>query len=81
MVGGLPAEAPVTKRPYTENLHEGRYAAEVLVELIETEGGWSPYYSPDDVRKLERVRSALRRGDVAEAAKDARVFELMPLAG
>lgn len=69
------------KSPYTENLHEGRYAAEVQVELIETDGGWSPYYSPDDVRKLERVRNALRSGDVSAAAKDARVFELLPLAG
>lgn len=71
----------MTKRPYTENLHEGRYAAEVQVELIETDDAWSPYYSPDDVRKLERVHSALRRGDVLAASKDARVFELLPLTG
>lgn len=70
----------MTKRSITENLHEGRFAAEVEVELIETEGAWSPYYSADDVRKLQRVRGALRRGDLAEAAKDARVFELLPLA-
>ena len=71
----------MTKTRYVENLHEGRYAAEVEVELIETEGAFSPYYSPDDVRKLERVRDALRLGDVSKAAKEARVFELLPLAG
>ena len=81
MVGRLPSEAAVTRTSFIENLHEGRYAAEVQVELIETDGGFSPYYSPDDVRKLERVQDALRRGDVLEASKEARVFELLPLAG
>jgi hypothetical protein len=36
--------------------------------------------SLDDARKLETVRLALRRGDVAEAAKYGRVFELKPVA-
>jgi hypothetical protein len=61
-------------------VHEGKYAAEVPVELIEEEGGWSPYFSFEDAQKLEAVRLALRRGDIAEAAKFARVFELTPVA-
>jgi hypothetical protein len=60
-------------------IHEGRYAAEVPVERIEDDTAWSPYLSPDDARKLDAVRLALRRGDVAEAAKHARVFELTPV--
>jgi hypothetical protein len=60
-------------------LHEGRYAAEVPVELIEDDSAWSPYLSPDDGRKLDTVRLALRRGDIAEAAKHGRVFELTPV--
>ncbi len=36
--------------------------------------------SADDARKLETVMLALRRGDVAEAAKYGRVFELTPVA-
>ncbi len=65
----------------TKLIHEGKYAAEVSVEVIEDDTAWSPYLSPDDVRKLETVRLALRRGDLAEAAKHGRVFELMPVAG
>jgi len=61
-------------------IHEGRYAAEVPVELIEDDTAWSPYLSPDDVRKLDAVRLALKRGDIAEASKYGRVFELTPLA-
>lgn len=61
-------------------IHEGGYAAEVPVELIEDDTAWSPYLSPNDVRKLETVMLALRRGDVAEAAKHGRVFELKPVA-
>ena len=63
-----------------EIIHEGKYAAEVPVDLIEEEGGWSPYFSFEDAQKLEAVRLALRRGDLAEAAKFARVFELTPVA-
>jgi hypothetical protein len=60
-------------------VHEGRYAAEIPVELIEDETGWSPYLSIGDATKLDNVRRALRRGDVATAAKYGRVFELRPL--
>jgi hypothetical protein len=61
-------------------LHEGKYAAEVPVELIEDDTAWSPYLTPEDVHKLDTVRLALKRGDIAEAAKYGRVFELIPVA-
>ena len=67
------------KRKAIEFVHEGRYAAEVSVELIEEEGGWSPYLSLEDARKLETVRLALRDGDFSKAAKHARIFELLPV--
>ena len=66
-------------RRTTKLLREGKYAAEIPVELIEEEGGWSPYLSLEDARKLDAVRSALRAGDVAAAAKYGRVFELTPI--
>ena len=61
-------------------IHEGGYAAEVEIELHYTDESWSPTMSGDDARKLEAVRLALRHGDVAEAAKHGRVFELKPVA-
>ena len=67
------------KRKTIELIHVGKYAAEVPVELIEEEGGWSPYLSFDDAKKLESVRLALEAGDVARAAKLARVYELLPI--
>ena len=60
-------------------IHEGRYAAEVPVELIENDTAWSPYLSPEDVRRLDAVRIALRAGDIPEASKYGRVFELTPV--
>jgi hypothetical protein len=60
-------------------VREGAYAAEVLVELIEEQDDWSPYLSVEDARKLDEVRIALRRGDVATAAKHGQVFELTPV--
>jgi hypothetical protein len=67
-------------RKSKEFIHEGKYAAEVPVELVEDDTAWSPYLTPDDARKLDTVRLALRRGDVAEAAKYGRVYELKPVA-
>lgn len=63
-------------RRHTKLVREGRYAAEVDVELIEAEDGWGPYLSIDDVHKLDSVREALRRGDVSAASRYARVYSL-----
>ncbi len=48
-------------RKSKEFVHEGKYAAEVAVDLIEDDTAWSPYLSPSDARKLDTVRLALRR--------------------
>lgn len=63
----------------TKLVHEGDFVAEVSVELIETEDGWSPYLSVEDARKLDEVREALRRGDLQSAAKLGRVYRLTPV--
>ncbi|PYR97799.1 MAG: hypothetical protein DMG15_07335 [Acidobacteria bacterium] len=63
----------------TKLVHEGDFVAEVPVELIETEDGWSPYLSVEDAKKLDEVREALRRGDLKSAAKLGRVFRLTPV--
>ena len=53
--------------------------AEVPVELVEDDTGWSPYLSLADAQKLDAVRLALRRGEIAEAARHGRVFKLTPI--
>jgi hypothetical protein len=53
--------------------------AEVKVELIETDNGWSPYLSVEDAQKLDDVQEALRRQDLRSAAKFGRVFRLTPV--
>jgi hypothetical protein len=61
-------------------IHEGGYVAEVPVDLIYMEEGWSPYLSLEDAGKLDDVREALRRGDLNEAARHGQVFTLTPVA-
>ena len=61
-------------------VREGEFAAEVDVNLVETEGGWTPYLSLEDAYKLDDVRDALRAGDVKRAAQLAnRVYRLTPI--
>ncbi|GEM_PF-458552 len=67
------------KRQHKKLVHEGKYVAEVEIELIDTEEGWSPYLSLDDALKLDDVRDALRRGDLRTADRLARVFTLTPI--
>lgn len=68
------------KRRHTKLVHEGQYIAEVDVELINMDKGWSPYLSLGDAYKLDDIRDALRRGDIKSAARFARIFTLTPVA-
>ena len=70
----------MTKRPHTKIVHEGDFAAEVDIDLIYSEGGWSPYLSLEDAQKLDEVRLALRCGDLRKAREFARIFRLIPVA-
>ena len=69
----------MTTRKRTKIVHEGMYIAEVDVEILEDETGWSPYLSLDDAYKLDDVREALRRGDIAAASRSSRVYTLTPV--
>ena len=68
----------MNKRRHQKLVHEGSYVAEVDIELIDTGEGWSPYLSLEDAEKLDDVRAALRRKDIATASKMARVYHLSP---
>lgn len=64
----------------TKVVTEGRYAAEVVVQLLYEDDGWSPYLSVEDALKLDQVRLALRQGDLKAASHLATVFQLVPIA-
>ena len=49
------------QRKKSKYVYEGRYVAEVDIELLEDATGWSPYLSVEDAYKLDDVRDALRR--------------------
>jgi len=68
------------QRKKSKHVYEGQYVAEVDVELLEDETGWSPYLSVEDAYKLDDVRDALRRRDLESAAKYGRIYELRPVA-
>ena len=70
----------MNKRKHIKYIHEGHYVAEVDVELIDAEEGWSPYLKVDDALKLDDVRAALNRGDLKAASKSARIYTMTPIA-
>lgn len=70
----------MTKRTRTKFVHEGRYVAEVEVDLIESADAWSPYLSLEDAYRLDDVRDALKRGDLVSAAQFGRIYEMRPVA-
>lgn len=70
----------MSKKRYSKLVQEGGYVAEVQLDLIESDEGWSPYLSLDDAYKLDDVREALRSGDLRRAARQARIYKLTPIA-
>ena len=67
------------KTRHTKLVHAGKYVAEVDIELIIAEEGWSPYLSVEDAKKLDEVKLALRKGDLQAASRLSRVFTLTPV--
>lgn len=67
-------------RKRTKYIHEGKYVAEVDVELIEADDDWAPRLSVEDAERLDEVRDLLRAGNLQGATQRARVFELKPIA-
>jgi hypothetical protein len=70
----------MSTRKRTKYIHEGSYVAEVDVELLEDDTGWSPYLTVADACRLDDVREALRRRDIPAASGLAKVFKLEPVA-
>ena len=68
------------KRKHTKFVHEGKYVAEVDIELIYSPEGWSPYLALEDAYKLDDVREALRKGDIDTASRLSRLYTLTPVA-
>ena len=69
----------MSKRRYIKMIHEGKYVAEVEVEMIYTDEGWSPYLSLDDAYKLDDIRETLKRGDIKSATKLSKIYTLTPV--
>ena len=67
-------------RKVTRLVRAGKYVAEVTVERIPDGGAWGPYRSIDDALKLERVENALKTNDLKAASRDAKVYEMTPVA-
>ncbi len=66
-------------RKKVKYIHEGHYVAEVEVDLLEDDTGWSPYLSVEEAYKLDDVREAICQGDLESAAKYGRIYELRPV--
>lgn len=67
----------------TKLVEEGGYVAKVPVELIyepDDHTGRGPNLSAADALKLDEVRQALRRRDIAGAPRHDKVFELTKVA-
>jgi hypothetical protein len=65
--------ATIAKR--TRFVREGKYLAEVAVDIVMDDIGWSPGLTLEGAEKLERVRFALKAGDVKTALQYAKVYE------
>lgn len=58
-------------------VREGDLAVEVSVSLDDAAGSWGVSTNLDGIRRLDRAREALRRGDLVAAAREGRVYRLI----
>ena len=65
----------MTTRRQVKLVREGRYVAEVEVELIEGTEGWAPYLSLEDALKLDAVREVLHSLSGAAPSLDRNKFD------
>ncbi len=61
-------------------IYEGKYVAEVGIDLLESDLPWAPLLSLDDAYKLDDVRDALKRDDLKRASELAMIYSLTPIA-
>lgn len=71
----------MNRKHFTKLVCEGDYVAQVDVERIFSDQGWSPYLSLDDAYRLDAIREALRQGDLETASKLGRIHKLTRVAG
>ena len=69
----------MSTRKYTKLIRERDYVAEVEVTLLDSPDAWAPHLSLEDAEKLDQVRLALRRHDLAAARRHGRVYRLTPV--
>lgn len=63
----------------TKYIHEGRYVAEVEVDLIEDDHEWAPYLTVKEATKLDEAREALQKEDLETASKYGRIYRMEPV--
>ncbi len=61
-------------------IHEGKYVAEVEVEVVLDDTEWAPYLGLEEAYRLDDIRTALKNHDLKTAARYAKVYELHPVA-
>jgi hypothetical protein len=59
-----------------EKIVKGRYMAEVDIRCEDDGTPFSPDVVQEDEFKTDRVRAALKRGDIAAAKRETRVYEI-----
>ena len=68
------------KRKHTKLLHEGKYVAEIEIDIIDSDKGWSPYISLEDALKMDEIRELLRTGNIEVAKRMAHIYIMKPVA-
>ena len=79
MVKRPEAEIEKMNRRQEKFIHVGNFVDRVEVDLVYTEGSWSPCLTLEDARILDKIRMALQKGDIKAAAQNAQIFQLTPV--
>ena len=64
----------------TKRIYVGDIMAEIEVVMTEEPEAWGPHISPHELDRIDRLRRDLKAGDLESAARQAKLYSLVPLA-
>ncbi len=64
----------------TKRIYVGGVMAEIEVSMTDELEAWGPHINPSELDRIDRLRRALKAGDMESAAKEAKLYSITPLA-
>lgn len=64
----------------TKRIYVGNIMAEIEVSMTDEPEAWGPHIRPEELDRIDQVRRDLKSGNLKSAARQAKLYSVVPLA-